>query len=258
MGPEFHVAQAGLQFYIAAASLEHLILRPSRSKYKHDKSALLCPSWQKLLAWLPSISSQPLEVPWYLVPPSALQYVFLCRELVCPPISDPQLCLCASGLVQPQARLYKPPGGELTKVPAVPPFWMLWPGPPRSQPTRAWPTQHRPLWRTRPFKEPTVLEEASLTAAHLGPGWGGPGRGGFSLIVFRHQLWRLESQTAERGLEAPWSRARPQAVSHEGPSWDHPLAPPCSCHHGTPGTWLATSKQCVGPEQTPQRQARRF
>lgn len=115
---------------------------------------------------------------------------------------------------------------------------MSQPGPPRSQPTRAWPTQHRPLWRTRPFKEPTVLEEASLTAAHLGPGWGGPGRGGFSLIVFRHQLWRLESQTAERGPEAPWSRARPQAVSHEGPSWDPPPWPlpvPAITVHQAPG-----------------------
>lgn len=145
------------------------------------------------------------------------------------------LCLRA---VQPQTCLYKPPGGELTKVPAVPPSWMSRPGPPRSQPTRAWPTQHRPLWRTRPFKEPTVLEEASLTAAHLGPGWGGPGRGGFSLIVFRHQLWRLESQTAERGPEAPWSRARPQAVSHEGPSWDPPYWPlpfPAITIHQAPG-----------------------
>lgn len=170
--------------------------------------------------------------------PSMLQSMFLCRDLVSPPISDLQLC---------NHRLVSmPPGGELTKVSAVLPFCTLCPGPPHSQPTRAWPTQHRPLWRTRPFKEPTVLEEASLTAAHLGPGRGGPGRGGLSLIVFRHQLWRLESQTAERGPEAPWSRARPQAASHEGPSWDHPIGPSLPL----PSLYtrhLACHQQNVGP-----------
>lgn len=135
------------------------------------------------------------------------------------------------------------------------PFCMSRPGPPRSWATRTWPTQHRPLPRTRPFKEPTVLEEASLTAAHLGPGRGGPGRGGLSLIVFRHQLWRLESQTAERGPEAPWSRARPQAASHEGPSWD-PLTAPSLFLPSLHTRHLVCHQQSVCPEQAPQRQAK--
>lgn len=64
---------------------------------------------------------------------------------------------------------------------------------PTPSPPQSGPTQHSPL-----PKELTVLEEASLTTAHLGPG-----RGGLCLIVFRHQLQRSESQTAERGPCSP-------------------------------------------------------
>lgn len=52
--------------------------------------------------------------------------------------------------------------------------------------------RNQPSWRRPP-----------LTAAHLGPGRGGPRRGGLCLIVFRHQLHRLESQTAQRGPCSP-------------------------------------------------------
>lgn len=123
----------------------------------------------------------------------------------------------------------------------------LTPGPPRHRPT-----QHRPL-----PKEPTVLAEALLTAAHLGPGWGGPGRGregGLCLIVFRHQLRRLESQTAERGPFSPLEQGQtpgffPGKV-HLGVLIASSLSPlPLDARH------LVSHQLSTGPELTQQRQA---
>lgn len=130
----------------------------------------------------------------------------------------------------------QPQGGEGTAGSQVPILRVTPQDHPAPGPPKPGPTPHRPL-----PKEPTVLEEASLTAAHLGPGRGGPGRGRLRLIVFRHQLRRLESQTAEGGPCRPWSGAKPRTPSQKRSiSWA-PSPPPCPHCHPTPGTWLPTS-----------------
>ena len=103
--------------------------------------------------------------------------------------------------------------------------------------------RNQPSWRRPP-----------LTAAHLGPGRGGPERGGLRLIVFRHQLRRLESQTAQRGPCSPLERLQtpgffPGKV-HLGGGGTPSLSPPSLC-----ARHLASHQLSTGPQQTHQRQA---
>lgn len=91
----------------------------------------------------------------------------------------------------------------------------------------------------------------NLTTAHLGPGRGGPGRGGLCLIVFRHQLWRLESQTAQRGPCSPLERRQtPGFLPGKVHLGSHHLLRP----HHTLARHLASHQLSAGPEQTQQRQ----
>lgn len=156
------------------------------------------------------------------------------RPAPVPPSSAPQACLhCAA------------PGGWPTmRSPLFSQSECHTSGPPRPGPT-----QHRPLPRTGLCKEPTVLAEALLTAAHLGPGRGGPGRGGLCLIVFRHQLQRLESQTAERGPCSPLEQGQtpgffPGKVHLGAPNAPSLSLPPLYSRH------LACHQLSMGPEQT--------
>lgn len=117
---------------------------------------------------------------------------------------------------------------------------------PIPRPLRQEPTRHRPL-----PKEPTFLAEALLTAAHLGPWRGGPGRG-------RPLSYCLQTPAAQIGI--PDTERGPCSPLEPGQT---PGFFPGRVHLGTPITsscpphtrHLASHQLVVGPKQTERRQA---
>lgn len=165
--------------------------------------------------------------------PSVLQSMSLC-----PPISDPSWASGPQGYATTGLSL-QPPGGELTEVPTVLPFCMLLPGPPRSwgHPGLAHSAQASP--EDQAVQGTNCLGGGLSNRSPSGARAGWPRAG-------RPQSHCLQTpaveigipDSRERGPEAPWSRARPQAASHEGPSWDPPHCPllvPAITVHQAPG-----------------------
>lgn len=120
---------------------------------------------------------------------------------------------------------------------------------PRSWPTLAWTRSAR----ASPQGTNRLGARPPLTAAHLGPGAGWPKAGGLCLIVFRHQLHRLESHKDREASAAPWSSSKlrflPQERSISGWGWPS-LSPLSLCTRH-----LASHQLSTGPQQTHQRQA---
>lgn len=113
--------------------------------------------------------------------------------------APPARMLCVPGL----SPLYRPKEKSKPRGPGLP----CWVSHPRPIPFPG-PPQHGPL-----PKEPTVLAEVLaevlLTAAHLGPGQGGPGRG-------KPLSYCLQTPAAETGI--PDSKERPLQPPSAGPN----------------------------------------
>lgn len=127
----------------------------------------------------------------------------------------------------------------------------LGPGPPCSWPTPA---------RARSAQaSPRGTNHLGRVLANRSPCWARarwPGQGGLCLIFFRHQLRRLESQTAGRGPCSPleWGQAPgffPGKVHLRGPITPSLSPLPLYARH------LASHQLSTGPKQTQQRQAGR-